>query len=135
MITALIERVRGIYKKIQTAVEQSPGSAGKCRACGNCCNFKSFDHRLYVTPPEIDYFTFHIGAEDVKPMTDGICPYNVQGKCAVYEHRFAGCRIFCCTGDKNFQSRLTESTLTDLKQLCLEFELAYSYRQLSEVLA
>ncbi len=134
MTTALIKQVRGIYKKIQTAVEQSPALAGKCRACGNCCNFSSFDHLLYVTPPEIEYLAFHIAPHKIKPMTDGICPYSVQGKCAVYEHRFAGCRIFCCAGDKDFQSRLTESTLADLKQLCVEFELPYSYRQLSEAL-
>lgn len=134
MATVLIEQVRDIYEKIQAAVDQSPDLAGKCRACGKCCTFKSFDHLLYVTPPEIEYLALHRGPAKIKPMTDGICPYNVQGKCTVYEYRFAGCRIFCCSGDKDFQSRLTESTLTGLKQLCLKFEMPYSYRQLSEVL-
>jgi len=130
-----IDRVRNIYREIDEALENSPQLTGRCSACGKCCNFESYDHRLYVTPPELEYLAYHIGRENIKPMTDGICPYNVNGKCTVYEYRFASCRIFCCTGDKDFQRQLTESTLTDLKKLCLKFEMPYSYRQLSEVLS
>ncbi len=130
----LIDQVHQIYKEIESSLRTSPDLAGKCNCCGKCCDFKSFDHLLYVTPPEIEYLALHIGAENIKPMTEGICPYNEKGKCTVYDYRFSGCRIFCCQGDKEFQSQLTESTLTDLKQLCLKFEMPYSYRQLSEVL-
>ncbi len=130
----LIDQVHQIYKEIESSLRTSPDLAGKCNCCGKCCDFKSFDHLLYVTPPEIEYLAHHIGAENIKPMTEGICPYNEKGKCTVYDYRFSGCRIFCCQGDKEFQSQLTESTLTDLKQLCLKFEMPYSYRQLSEVL-
>ena len=130
----LIDQVHQIYKEIESSLRNSPDLAGKCNCCGKCCDFKSFDHLLYVTPPEIEYLAHHIGAENIKPMKDSVCPYNEKSKCTVYDYRFSGCRIFCCNGDKEFQSRLTESTLTDLKQLCQEFELPYSYRQLSEVL-
>ncbi len=133
MTTALIDRVREIYRQIDEAAKTSPELAGRCLACGKCCSFESYDHRLYITPPELEYLVYHIGSENLKPMTDGCCPYNVQGKCTVYDYRFSGCRIFCCTGDREFQSRLTESILADLKQLCVEFELPYSYRQLFEV--
>jgi Fe-S-cluster containining protein len=133
MTTVLIDRVREIYKEIDEAVGTSPELAGRCLACGKCCSFKSYDHRLYITPPELEYLAYHIGRENLKPMTDSICPYNIQGKCTVYEYRFASCRIFCCTGDREFQGRLTESILADLRQLCVEFKLSYSYRQLSEV--
>jgi Fe-S-cluster containining protein len=135
MATALIEQLAQIYREIQAALEESPQLAGRCLACGKCCDFASFDHLLYVTPPEIEYLTFHIGPENIKPMPDGACPYNEKGRCSVYDYRFVGCRIFCCTADKDFQSRLTESALTRLKNLCEEFELSYSYRELSEVLA
>ena len=130
----LIDRVRGIYRQIDEALRNSPGLAGGCRTCGKCCRFESYGHRLYITPPEVKYLAHHIGPENIKPMTNGCCPYNADGKCTVYDYRFASCRIFCCTGDKDFQSRLTESTLAELKQLCIEFELAYSYMQLSEAL-
>ncbi len=135
MMTQAIDRVRQFYDEIDTAEKNSPALAGKCSACGKCCCFESYDHLLYITPPELKYLAYHIGPENIKPVTNGRCPYNVQGKCTVYDYRFASCRIFCCTGDKEFQSRLTESTLTDLKKLCAEFELPYSYRQLSDVLS
>jgi len=135
MNTAMIDRVGKIYKLIQATLDTLPHLAGKCNACGKCCNFESYDHRLYITPPEIQYLAFHIGDENIRKMNNGACPYNEKGKCAVYNYRFASCRIFCCNGDKEFQSRLTESTIAALKQLCVKFELPYSYRQLSEVLS
>jgi Fe-S-cluster containining protein len=130
----MIDRVRQIYDQIDTAKRNSTALAGKCSACGKCCSFESFGHRLYITPPELDYLAFHIGKENIRPMKNGCCPFNENGKCSVYDYRFASCRIFCCTGDKNFQSQLIESALADLKQLCVEFELPYNYRQLTEVL-
>ena len=130
----LIEQVGKIYKQVQATVETLPHLAGKCKACGKCCNFKSFDHLLYVTPPEIEYLAHHIGAENIKPMKDSVCPYNEKGKCTVYNYRFSGCRIFCCNGDKEFQSLLTESVLKKFKNLCEDLAIPYSYRQLSEVL-
>jgi Fe-S-cluster containining protein len=130
----LIDSVRQIYDQIDTAGKNSPALSGKCSACGKCCSFESFGHRLYITPPELDYLAFHIGKGNIRSMKNGVCPFNEYGKCTVYDYRFASCRIFCCTGDKDFQSRLTESTLAELKQLCIEFELAYSYMQLSEAL-
>ena len=131
----LIDSVRQIYDQIDTAGKNSPALSGKCSACGKCCSFESFGHRLYITPPELDYLAFHIGKGNIRSMKNGVCPFNEYGKCTVYDYRFASCRIFCCTGDKDFQSRLTESTLADLKRLCVELNLPYSYRQLSDVLS
>ncbi len=134
MKTALINRVRDIYTEIDEALRNSPELAGNCLACGKCCNFKSYDHQLYITPPELLYLEHHIGSENLKPITNGCCPYNVRGKCTVHEYRFASCRIFCCTGSKEFQSQLTESTLTELKRLCEEFSIPYRYADLSSAL-
>jgi hypothetical protein len=63
------------------------------------------------------------------------CPYNVGGKCTVYEYRFAGCRIFCCNADADFQSRLSESALKKLKSLCTKFQIPYSYLDLADALS
>ena len=68
------------------------------------------------------------------PMTIGRCPYNIAGKCTVYEHRFAGCRIFCCKGDRDFQSRLSESALKRLMSICEECGLPYTYKDLAAAL-
>jgi hypothetical protein len=131
----LLDRVRQIYDQIDTAGKNSPALAGKCSACGKCCSFESFGHRLYITPPELQYLAHHIGSENLKPMTNGCCPYNVKGKCIVYNYRFASCRIFCCTGDKDFQSQLTESILTQLKKLCRDFAVPYKYMELATALS
>ena len=62
------------------------------------------------------------------------CPYNRDGKCEVYEHRFAACRIFCCRADPDFQSTLSETTLEKLKSICTEFQVPYRYTGVAEAL-
>jgi hypothetical protein len=59
------------------------------------------------------------------------CPYNEGSQCAIYEYRFAGCRIFSCKADVDFQSRLSESTLKKFKSLCTEFQIPYRYTELA----
>jgi Fe-S-cluster containining protein len=52
----IIERVSEIYKWIEAQQFANKGLAGSCAACGKCCDFEQYDHRLYVTAPEIIYF-------------------------------------------------------------------------------
>jgi len=59
------------------------------------------------------------------------CPYNIEGKCTVYEYRFTACRIFCCSADADFQSELSETVLKKLKSLCEEFQIPYCYNDLA----
>jgi hypothetical protein len=67
-------------------------------------------------------------------MPGGRCPYNVDGKCTIYEYRFSGCRIFCCNADEDFQSRLSEEVLQKLKAICTEFQIPYRYADLAAAL-
>jgi hypothetical protein len=124
-----IEKVLETYNYIKQQQEAGSELAGQCKTCGNCCNLEKFGHRLFVTPAEIEYLEFHLGKDAIKSMHNGICPYRVDDKCSVYDYRFAGCRIFNCTGDKDFQSRLTESVLGRLKNLCPDS--TYCYFELS----
>jgi hypothetical protein len=80
------------------------------------------------------YLEAHLGPGNVRPMPDGRCPYNAGGKCEVYEHRFAACRIFCCHGDTDFQSSLSEECLEKLKAICTEFQIPYRYADLAVAL-
>jgi hypothetical protein len=57
-----------------------------------------------------------------------------NGKCAVYDYRFASCRIFFCKGDTDFQSKLTESAIKKFKSLCEEFAIPYRYVDLPTAL-
>ena len=141
MNNRLLEKIVEIYDWLDAQIRENAGMAGRCNICGKCCNFDSYDHHLFVTQPEVMYLTAKLGSENldcrqtsIKPMTDGICPYNVDGKCTVYEHRFAACRIFCCNGDTDFQSGLSESALGKLKSICTEFQIPYRYTDLATAL-
>lgn len=135
----IVVRVSEIYKWIDEQILASNALAGHCSACGKCCDFESYDHRLYVTTPEIIYFVEKLGLSNIKQMMNGRCPYQVEGpemvslsnhKCTVYPYRFSGCRIFCCKSDTTFQSELTEAVIKKFKALCAELQIPYRYLEL-----
>jgi Fe-S-cluster containining protein len=131
----LIEEVAALYEWIAARREQEPARAGLCKACGACCDFAAYDHRLFVTPPESAYLAARLSVRELKTMTTGRCPYQEGMNCTVHEHRFAGCRIFCCDGDPDFQSEVSEEALRRLKALCEEFQVPYRYQDLAAALA
>jgi hypothetical protein len=130
----LLERVAEVYRWLDLQVCSGSDMAGACRSCGDCCDFEGFDHRLFITLPELMYLAANLGAENIKPMLSSECPYNIDGKCRVYEYRFSGCRIFCCNGDADFQSRLSEAALQKFKSICTEFQIPYRYADLAAAL-
>lgn len=130
----LLNKVTEIYDWLDVQTQLSDDLGGRCDACGKCCDFEAFDHRLFVTPPELMYLVAKLGAENAKPMPSSRCPYNDDGKCTIYTYRFAGCRIFCCKGDKDFQSGLSESALKKFKSICTEFKIPYRYTDLATAL-
>ncbi|MCU0917615.1 MAG: YkgJ family cysteine cluster protein [Planctomycetes bacterium] len=131
----LIEEVAALYDWIETQMRQNPDRAGRCRACGACCDFPAYDHRLFVTLPELIYLAGKLEQRELQPMTAGRCPYQQERQCTVHAHRFAGCRIFCCTGDPGFQSELSEATLRRLKIVGEAHRLPYRYQDLPAALA
>jgi hypothetical protein len=130
----LLERVAEIYNWLDEQICSGGGLAGECRSCGDCCDFDGFDHRLFITRPELMYLAANLDAEKIKPMPSNRCPYNTDGKCTIYEYRFSGCRIFCCNGDADFQSWLSEEALKKLKSICVEFQVSYRYTDLATAL-
>ena len=133
-IKRLVREVAEIYRWIDRQINSLSDIAGRCEACGRCCDFDAYDHRLYVTPPELMHLAANPGIEKLRPMTTSRCPYNIDSRCGVYEYRFAGCRIFCCKADADFQSRLSEEVLKKFKSLCKEFEIPYLYTDLASAL-
>jgi hypothetical protein len=127
------KKVAEIYDWLEIQISDS-NKKGQCSACGECCDFEDFEHRLFITPPELMYLRANLGDEKIKPMPTGRCPYNIEGKCTVYEYRFAACRIFCCCGDEDFQSELSETALKKLKSICTEFKIPYRYSYLANAL-
>ncbi len=126
-----LNRVAEIYDWLDEQIRLAEGPSGRCDSCGKCCDFESFDHRLFVTAPELMYLAANLVGEDLKPMSEGRCPYHLICECTVYKYRFAGCRIFSCKGDPDFQSSLSESVLKRFKSICEEFEIPYRYVDLA----
>jgi len=123
---SLLSDISTLYQRLD---EQIARMGQFCQACGHCCDFESFGHRLYLTTPELLYFAHHVG-HPLKPMTGGVCPYRIDGQCSVYPFRFAGCRIFQCKGDPTRQGDLSEAAITQFKHLCDTHQLAYRYMDL-----
>ena len=130
----LTAKIAEIYNRLDSKIRGKLQSAQKCSSCGKCCNFAKFDHHLFITTPEMMYLAAKLSPENIKPMTTAICPYNSNGECTIYQHRFAGCRIFHCTANADFQSKLTESTLKELKSVCADFQIPYRYTKLATAL-
>ena len=126
----IADSVATIYRSIDHGATQA--GAG-CEQCGKCCDFEEFGHRIFVTSAEMVYF-IHNTKEPLRPAKDGRCPYNIDGQCSVYEHRFAACRVFYCKGDADLQSKLAETAIRDLKSICDKFGITYRYTDLPTAL-
>ncbi|MHC5060332.1 MAG: hypothetical protein ACYTFK_04515 [Planctomycetota bacterium] len=123
--------VAEVYNWVDSQIDRT---ASRCEACGKCCDFENYDHRLFVTSPELIFFSSKIGPDKTKPMPAALCPYNIGGECSVYPYRFGGCRIFFCKGDNEFQSRLSEQTVGKFKAICETFHIPYRYTDLAAAL-
>lgn len=130
----LLHGVARLYDWLDMQALKNRGSLGNCAACGRCCDFDHFDHRLFVTTPELLYLAANLGPENVKPMPTGRCPYNIGDKCSVYPHRFAGCRIFYCVGERDVQGSLSEAVMKRFKTLCRQWKVPYRYVDLPTAL-
>lgn len=128
---SIIIAVAQIYQSLD---EQIAGMGQSCQACGGCCDFEAFGHRLYLTTPELMYFT-HSAGRPLAVMAGGVCPYRIEGKCSVYPFRFAGCRIFQCKGDESRQGELSEAVIVQFKGLCERYGIAYRYADLKTALS
>jgi hypothetical protein len=49
----------------------------QCTACGKCCDFGTFGHKLFITTPELLYFYKNV--KNFKPMATQSCPYLENG--------------------------------------------------------
>lgn len=125
--------VKKIYDWLDEQIASNRNLIGGCKACGRCCDFERFDHILFVTTPELIYLKTSLSC-DLKKMTGSICPYNIEGKCSVYDYRFTACRIFYCSADKELQYRLSASVSKQLKLLCDKLNIPYYYCDLKTAL-
>jgi len=125
----LCNEVKQIYNWLDSIIKPLNN---QCEACGKCCHFDSFGHKLFITAPELLYFKQNV--KNLKPMPEKHCPYLENGKCSARNFRFAGCRIFLCRADKDLQNKLSEKTVEKFKILCDKYNIPYFYKDLAAVL-
>ncbi len=130
LTTAIIQEVDAIYAWLDQELSRDQEGA-PCQCCGRCCDFHTYGHRLFVTTAELIHFKATCPEPAIRPMTEGRCPYNENGKCTVRAVRFSGCRIFSCRGNPERQAQLSERTLAKLKRLCEHHHLDYRYMDLA----
>lgn len=127
----IIREVESIYGLID---RQRAKTGAKCAACGKCCDFHNYGHKLFVTSVELAYLKVRLGQENMRQMRNGACGFNEHGRCSIYPNRFAGCRIYSCKSDPAAQNELTEAVLRKIKKLCRQTGAAYHYSELSVAL-
>jgi hypothetical protein len=142
--TMIITAVEEVYRHIDDTVASWMQAADRaaldrrtrslCHACGRCCDFESYDHRLFVTSAEITHLIAAVGRGNILHMRDGVCPYHLRGECTIHAYRFAGCRIFHCKADPEAQAALSEWASSRFKAICQEAGLDYSYVDLKTAL-
>ena len=80
-----------------------PRFGGRCRACGECCDFPRQGHVLFAAKPELDAClawareNFRATPEGIsRSLAEGRCPFWQGRRCAVHPVRPLGCRLFLC---------------------------------------
>jgi hypothetical protein len=63
----LLRKVAETYNWLDLQIRKNSTLAGVCTACGKCCDFKGFDHQLFITTPELIYLAANVGAENINP--------------------------------------------------------------------
>jgi len=89
----------GFLAELRNILDEADADARRqgleCLACGKCCLFGQFGHRLYVTTGELALLRMAGGAVADKP-SDGRCPHYNAGRCTARGARALGCRLFYC---------------------------------------
>ena len=151
-LALICDQVAKIYDWLDSNLKPS---TNRCSACGKCCNFESFGHKLFVTTPELLYFSKNVknlrststqtplearcqrrltATKGGPPLTGQTCPYLENDKCGARNYRFAGCRIFFCKTDTELQTKLSEETVKKFRLLCDKFNFPYRYIDLMTAL-
>jgi len=106
-----------------------------CWLSGKCCNFDTYEHRLYVTALEAAWVIRQLDdaqrdalrARDPTAL-DG-CVFQRNGLCGVHAIRPLGCRVFFCDPSATWQNEVYETHLRRLRDLHEQFGVPYAYME------
>ena len=118
----LKEELALLYRDLACA--QSSLSA-TCHQCGACCNFREYDHELWVTNLELAYLIDTEGARTVAEA--GVCPYMENNRCTARIGRTLGCRVFLCEQNAVEMEELHEVFFNRLRALAKKYNIELEY--------
>lgn len=120
-----------IYNELEAMLASlDPG----CNTCGTCCHFDEFNHVLYASTIETKYIQENV---DVPPLDPDqvTCPFLIDNKCTIREHRALGCRVFFCNPDhKEALQDIYEKYYTMIKNLALKSQTEWNYAPMMKLL-
>lgn len=115
-----------------------------CQACGKCCRFEQFGHKLYVTAGELAYLIRQSapeanpqqGASGLQKKPAALCPYQDGDRCLARDGRALGCRLyFCDPAAADWCNDVYEELHNKIKRLHTAHGLPYIYAELTSTLA
>jgi len=133
----LTELGRILHQADQAADEQR----WTCRACGQCCRFEQFGHKLFVTAGELAFLIRPAAPwQDLRSGTRAnpaeMCPYQHGNRCLARDSRTLGCRLFFCDpAATDWFSSVYEDIHDQIKRLHAAHGLPYLYVELTTALA
>ena len=128
---ALMAQMRRLYAEADAAIA---AFGATCLGGGACCKFDLFDHRLYVTMPELAYLTLEPPPQPGR-VRRRRCPYQVGPRCTGHARRPLGCRTFFCRTPRRAQlEEVHERFARRIRRLHDEHALPYVYADMIDLL-
>ena len=120
-----------IYNELEAELASiNPG----CNTCGTCCHFDEFNHVLYASTIETKYIQENIEVPPFDP-DQGTCPFLIDDKCTIREHRALGCRVFFCNPDhKETLQDIYEKYYTMIKDMAVKNQTEWNYAPMMKLL-
>ncbi len=114
-----------VYRRVDAECVQSD-----CRACGRCCHFETFGHRVYLTWIEALYLQRICGAAPGAFGPDS-CGYQDGVLCRAREGRALACRVFFCRGEEEAGAEMYERFLDEIRRISDRHGLRWDYKPIA----
>jgi len=128
-----LDALRRVYEELDAELL---ATGAICLASGNCCNFPEYGHTLFATGLEADYIRAHVPREKFRWASEELCPFWVERKCTIREHRALGCRSYFCDRTKtDALNAIHERYLARIRALEREHGIEPRYAPLIRIMA
>ena len=136
------QELKQIYDELQAELDLLSVELD-CKACGDCCDFRVFEHIPYVTNIELKFIRAELkknseGCKDAACCVSTesqdlkLCPFYRDKKCIAHQLRPLSCRVYFCNQEyeKKFSSQIYEKYHQKIKELHKNNNVEYLYCRL-----